>query len=57
MVKDAVDDILLWLTRDGIALKKICTFLRPGFDGKIERGTVTFTPTNPHEAVFIPLFM
>ncbi|MEZ2347028.1 hypothetical protein [Terriglobus sp. RCC_193] len=57
LVKDAVGDILLWLTRDGIALKKICTFLRPGANGEIERGTVTFAPTNPQDAVFIPLFI
>jgi hypothetical protein len=57
MVKDAVGDILLWLTRDGVGLKKICTFLRPGANGLIERGTITFDPTNPQEAVFIPIFM
>lgn len=57
MVKDAVGDILFWLTPDEIALKKICAFLRSGPDGTIERGSILFAPTRPQEAIFIPLFI
>lgn len=56
LIKDAAGDVLLWLTKPGIGLKKICTFLRPGSNGLIERGSISFSPTTPQELTFIPIF-
>jgi hypothetical protein len=55
-IKEAAGDVLLWLTKPGIGLKKICTFLRPGSNGLIERGALSFSPTTPQELTFIPIF-
>jgi hypothetical protein len=56
LIKEAAGDVLLWLTKPGIGLKKICTFLRPGLHGQIERGSLSFSPTTPHQLTFIPIF-
>ena len=56
LVKEAAGDVFLWLTKPGIGLKKICTFLRPGSNGLIERGSLSFSPINPQELTFIPIF-
>lgn len=56
MIKEAAGDVFLWLTKPGIGLKKICTFLRPGLNGQIERGSISFSPVNPQEVTFIPIF-
>jgi hypothetical protein len=56
LIKEAAGDVLLWLTKPGIGLKKICTFLRPGLNGQIERGSLSFSPTIPHQLTFIPIF-
>ncbi len=56
LIKEAAGDVFLWLTKPGIGLKKICTFLRPGSNGLIERGSLSFSPINPQELTFIPIF-
>jgi hypothetical protein len=56
LIKEAAGDVLLWLTKPGIGLKKICTFLRPGLNGQIERGSLSFSPTTPQQLTFIPIF-
>ncbi len=56
LIKEAAGDVLLWLTKPGIGLKKICTFLRPGLNCQIERGSLSFSPTTPQQLTFIPIF-
>jgi hypothetical protein len=56
MIKESAGDVFLWLTKPGIGLKKICTFLRPGKNGEVERGSLSFSPTNPQAVTFIPIF-
>jgi hypothetical protein len=56
MIKEAAGDIFLWLTKPGIGLKKICTFLRPGQNGEVERGLLSFSPVSSREVTFIPIF-
>jgi hypothetical protein len=56
LIKEAAGDVFLWLAKPGIGLKKICTFLGPGSNGLIERGSLSFSPTAPQELTFIPIF-
>jgi hypothetical protein len=55
LIKEAAGDVFLWLTKPGIGLKKICTFLRPGLNGQIERGSLSFSPVAPQRLTFIPI--
>jgi hypothetical protein len=55
-VKRGAEEVLLWLARDGIGLKKACFVMRKTADGMIERGSIEFSPVTQVPGVFVPIF-
>jgi hypothetical protein len=54
--KQGTEDIMLWLGKPAIGLKKFCAFLRPGPGDSIERGRLEFSAVDPPARVFIPIY-
>lgn len=58
MVKEGIREVLRWLTRDGLCLKKATFFLRRNVTGAIEGGTLEFQSLESlKDALFIPISM
>lgn len=57
-VKPGADDVLQWLARDGIGLKKATFILLPAANGAISRGALEFKLVKaPENVSFVPIFM
>lgn len=57
-VKEGAEKVLLWLSHDALALKKLCVLICPGDDGTIRSGTIEFIPKQMRESVtFLPIHL